>query len=201
VTRLFSDETARLPAVVLDSDGPISNLVRQRDILTYRAAADVVWPPPYKRTSDGPDKYRRVLLEEGGTCSSKHALLAALAREEEIPVSLVLVFYELNGYNTPGADKTLRHYGLDAVPESHAWLEYQDHWIDITDAVHGSQPNLNLSQRRIYFRLVIIQPEDIGSKRHELHRVAIQDWLTRKHLRFSVDQILAILAECKSRVR
>ena len=201
MTRPFSDETACLPAVVLGGTGPISKLFLERDIRTFRAAADVVWRLPYKRISDGPEKHKRVLLEEGGTCSSKHALLAALAREEKIPVSFVLGFYELNEHNTPGSGETLHHYGLDGVPESHCWLEYQDHWIDVTGPADGSQPNLNLSQRRTYFRLIIIQPEDIGSKREELHRVAIQDWLSRKHLGFSVDQILAILAECKSRVR
>jgi hypothetical protein len=107
----FSDETMHLPPSLLRGDGPIGSTFVQRQILTYRAAADVVWRLPYAKNSDGPGRYKRVLVEEHGKCSSKHALLAALAREEGIAVQLFLGFYELNGDNAPGCAKTLRHLG------------------------------------------------------------------------------------------
>ena len=193
----FSDETVHLPPSLLRGDGPIGSTFVQRQIFTYRAAADVIWSLPYARNSDGPGKYKRVLIEERGTCSSKHALLAALAREEGLAVQLFLGFYELNGINAPGSAKTLRHYGLDAVPESHCWLQHDNHFIDVSWPADAIQQRDLATKRRNYFWQQVIQPEDVDAKRDELHRLVIKEWAAKKGLAFSVEQILAILVECK----
>jgi hypothetical protein len=128
----------------------------------------------------------------------KHALLAGLAREEGIAVQLFLGFYELNGDNAPGCAKTLRHYGLDAVPESHCWLQYEGYFIDVSWPADAIRQRDLAVKRRSYFWQQVIQPEDVDAKRDELHRAVIKEWAAKRGLMYSVEQILAILAECKS---
>ncbi len=55
----------------------------------YRAAARVVSQLQFGRNADRAD-FRLVLPEHRGTCSTKHALLAALALEQRLPVHLTL---------------------------------------------------------------------------------------------------------------
>jgi hypothetical protein len=60
------------------------------------------------------------VLEEGcGTCTTKHATLTELAREQRIDVQLVLGIYEMNERNTPGVGRVLGAYGLSCIPEAH----------------------------------------------------------------------------------
>jgi hypothetical protein len=54
---------------------------------------------PYGRNSDHSD-WRLVLGEGRGTCSTKHALLADLARENRRHVALMLGIYEMDEDNT-----------------------------------------------------------------------------------------------------
>ena len=73
----------------LTSDGEISRLARSHGLGTFADAVQHVRSIPYGRISDRSD-YRLVLREGRGTCSMKHALLAALAQENGLAVSLTL---------------------------------------------------------------------------------------------------------------
>jgi len=59
------------------------------------------------------------------TCTTKHALLAALAREQHINAQLVLGIYEMSERNTPGVGHVLSRYGLSYIPEAHCHLRYK----------------------------------------------------------------------------
>ena len=73
------------------------------------------------------------MLSEGlGTYSTKHALLAELAREQQLPVMLTLGIYHMHDRNTPGVDLILTRYRLPFVPEAHCYLTYKGKRIDVT---------------------------------------------------------------------
>jgi hypothetical protein len=91
----------RLPDFALDDSPPLGARFAALGILDYRGAARHVRSLPYGRNSDRSD-WMLVLNEGRGTCSTKHALLAELARENGRRVALMLGVYEMDEANTPG---------------------------------------------------------------------------------------------------
>ena len=75
---------------------------------------------PYGRNSDRSD-WRLILKEGRGTCSTKHALLADLARENLRHVVPVLGVYDVDEGNTPGIGTVLERHGIPCVPEAHCY--------------------------------------------------------------------------------
>ena len=63
--------------------------------------------------------------EGRGTCSTKHALLADLARENRRHVALVLGIYEMDEDNTQEIGTVLDRNGLPCVPEAHCYLVHE----------------------------------------------------------------------------
>jgi hypothetical protein len=129
----------RLPDFTLDASGEVGRRFAVLGLMGYRDAARHVLGLPYGRNSDRSD-WRLVLEERCGTCSTKHALLTELARENDHPVSLVLGIYEMDEINTPGVGPVLQRYGLKCVPEAHCHLVYKGTRVDLTRDVRGAQP-------------------------------------------------------------
>ena len=115
----------------LTSDGEISRLARSHGLGTFAGAVQHVRSLPYGRISDRSD-YRLVLREGRGTCSTKHALLAALAQENGLVASLILGVYEMTDANTPGIADALSKHGLSSIPEAHCYLRTGHGVIDAT---------------------------------------------------------------------
>ena len=87
-----------LPDTALIADEPISADFLTHGCETFRQSALYVRDLPYGRNCATP-AHLSVLSEGRGTCSSKHALVAALARELNLKLRLVLEIYELNETN------------------------------------------------------------------------------------------------------
>ena len=73
-----------------------------------------------------------MLEERRGTCSTKHAFLAALAQENEFPVRLMMGYYLMNKQNTPAIGDTLDDYRLPYFLEGHCYLKFQNQILDVT---------------------------------------------------------------------
>jgi hypothetical protein len=142
----------------------------------YHAAARHVLRLPYGRNSRRAD-YGLVLTEGRGTCSTKHALLAALAREHGRPVQLRLGIYEMNGDNTPGVGPVLRQHGLDLVPEAHCYLAYGGARIDLTRMVATAPIECFLYEETI-------EPAGIGAHKLDTHRRFVRGWAEERELDF-----------------
>ena len=162
-----------LPDVPLNDHGEVGARFWNVGVRDYRSAARYVKDLPYGRNSDRSD-YRLVLDEARGTCSTKHALLAALAREHGVPVGLRLGVYLMDGRNTPGVGPVLLRHGLDALPEAHCYLAYREAHVDVTRA-----------QARIpgpFLREETIAPGQIGAYKVESHRAFLRAWATQHGL-------------------
>src|SRR5215813_13450772 len=115
---------SELPKAVLDDKaGEVSAEFLIRVVADFQAAGRYLYQLPYGRNTNRAD-YRLVLVENRGTCSTKHALLAELAREQGLPVVLTLGIYEMHERNTPGVGVVLDRYGLLYIPEAHCYLRY-----------------------------------------------------------------------------
>jgi hypothetical protein len=135
----MDDVLDRLPAMPLRGDGPATARFRAVGAVDFTAAARHLLRVPYGRISDR-RRFWLVLDEGRGTCSTKHALLATLAEEQDIDVQLVLAIYEMSERNTPGVGAVLDRHGLDCIPEAHCFLRYRGERIDITGVPAGAEP-------------------------------------------------------------
>ena len=142
----------------------------------YHAAALHVRRLPYGRNTRRAD-YGLVLREGRGTCSTKHALLAALAGEHGRSVELRLGIYEMNADNTPGVGPVLRPYGLDGVPEAHCYLAYRGARVDLT-GIEAASPLERLLHEET------IEPDRIGAYKVAAHRHFVREWAAERKLDF-----------------
>ncbi|MBD1371082.1 hypothetical protein IC620_01750 [Hazenella sp. IB182357] len=174
---------------ILESKEEISCAFIRMGISDFTAAIQFVYQLPYARNAQ-PD-YRLVLLEKRGTCSTKHALLAQLAREHRKPVDLYMGIYMMNAHNTPGVGEVLAKYHLDAIPEAHCYLQYEGSRYDFTRRI---QPEVNPLD------MIIdewkIGPDQIGSYKIDQHQKYLQKWLAKQHEPFDFKELWKIRELC-----
>ena len=144
--------------------GEIASGFRDRGCADFREAAVHISDLPYGRNVGRP-AFLHVLPEGRGTCSGKHALVAALARESRLPVSLMVGIYPMDDYNTPGVGAVLAEAGLASIPEAHCWIEHRGTPIDLT----GPDAQALFGRRR-FVHVEEIAPEQAEGYKTALHR-------------------------------
>jgi hypothetical protein len=181
-----------LPAVPLQPGGQTAADFVARSITDFRAAGRYLHHLPYGRNADRSD-FRLVLPEGRGTCSTKHALLAELAGEQDLPVVLALGIYEMHERNTPGVGIVLDRYGLQYLPEAHCYLRCEETRIDITRS--GTEPTEPID-RFLYEEAII--PAQIGDYKVQLHQQFLRNWIVDKDLggSRSFTEVWKIREEC-----
>ena len=174
------------------ADGELGAEFLARGVTRYRDAGRHLWSLPYGRTRPRED-WRWVLREGRGTCSTKHALLAALASEQGLDVRLVLGIYEMHERNTPGVAPVLARHGLDFIPEAHCYLRFGADRIDVTRS--GVEPAEPIESFLIEETIV---PDQIGAHKVERHRGFLADWLRADGPgnRFTLDALWRIREDC-----
>ncbi len=183
---LGTPPTDHLPNGDLDPERPLGAQFRTVGVARYRDAARYVQALPYGRTSDRAD-YRLVLPEGRGSCSTKHALLAALAAETGLSVELALGIYLMDEANTPGTGDALAAAGLDAVPEAHCFLVSAHRRVDLTWPNRTAELPPVLSEERI-------RPDQIGAYKTTRHRAYVEAWAAQRGL--DAGRVWAIREAC-----
>jgi len=135
----MNDSLAALANRPFSRDGRITRMFRAAGVDDFMGVARHVLGLPYGRIADRAE-FWRALSERRGTCTTKHALLAALAREQQIEVQLTLGIFAMNEGNTPGVERVLERYGLTCVPEAHCHLRHGGERIDVTGVPAGAEP-------------------------------------------------------------
>ena len=102
--------------MILSANAKYSNLARTKGVDSWEALKAYVAELPYGRTSN-PKDISLVLNEGRGTCSGKHALLAAIAKENAISdVHLMVAAFKMSAESTPKIRSVLEHFHLDSIP-------------------------------------------------------------------------------------
>jgi hypothetical protein len=173
------------------SGGPFTQRFRDAGVSDFVGAATLIWRLPYGRIADR-NQFWLVLEEGRGTCTTKHALLAELAREQGIDVQLTLGIYEMSDRNTPGVGPVLSKYGLECIPEAHCYLRYQGTLIDIIGVAVGAEPI------GPFLHEEPITIEQIGAYKVDCHRRFLGDWLARRAAAdaLSLEEAWRIREEC-----
>ncbi len=175
----------------LISDKPLTQLAKKKGILSWEAILTYVRQLPYGRNKDRTN-LSLVLTEEKGTCSSKHALLKAIADENHLKdVQLLLGIYQMTETNTPGIGTTLTQNGLSFLPEAHCYLMVNQRRIDLT----SESSDITRIQSDI-LEETDIKPEQVGNFKVEYHKQFLKKWIHENKINFTFDEIWKIREAC-----
>src|SRR5215472_11347551 len=166
-----------LPTDPVKRRGPVSAAFLGLGIDYFRRAGQYIRDLPYRRNAATSDMLA-VLNEGKGTCSTKHALLKALASEQGLPIRLMLGIYEMHARNTPGIGQILEEHHLPCIPEAHCYLVHQDRRIEVTRNIDGQQ-----SEPIVAFLIEEeITTEQLGEYKRRWHQAFMRQWLCRRPL-------------------
>ena len=111
---------------------PIGQIFTGLDVGTFQKACRWVHQLPYGYNSER-DDLMILFKEKMGSCTTKHAVIATLAAELELPVHKNVGIYAMTEALVTGTQKILARFGLPYIPMIHCFLNYQDHWVDLSE--------------------------------------------------------------------
>jgi hypothetical protein len=126
------DQHDVLPDAAITTAGDVSRRFLELGIASFREACRYVHALPYGYNSDR-DDLMILFKERFGSCATKHAVIATLAEELELKVQKRIGIYAMTEEIVEGADQIADKYELPYVPMLHCFLEYGNHWIDLTE--------------------------------------------------------------------
>jgi hypothetical protein len=170
--------------------GPASRSAGALGLRRFGALVRHVARLPYSRNSDRA-AWGLVLAERRGTCATKHAVLAAVGRENGLDVALALLVYLMDEANTPGVGPVLSAHGLACLPEAHCVLRTARGLADAT-----LPPAPRLGPPGPVLHLEEIEPDAIASRKPALHRAVLASWLAASGWPFDVEAAWAIREAC-----
>ncbi len=169
--------------------GPLSAMAFAKNLSSLPALAQWVEGLPYGRNTDRSD-YELVLSEERGTCSTKHALVKAIAEENNWKgVELCLGFFMMSALNTPQIGTVLASHQLSTIPEAHTYLRINGKFTDLTGI------NTRITETDIGDEMEI-EPGDIGILKEVMHKGYLAQWAEDENLSQSPDELWQLREEC-----
>ena len=120
-----------LPDVKIKPEGKLSRKFLELGITNFKEACEHIHNIKYGYNSNYDDDM--ILFKENkGTCTTKHAVIAGLARELGIPVHKYVGIYKFTEEVSDGVNKILEKYKIPYIPMVHCFLIYDNHHIDLT---------------------------------------------------------------------
>jgi hypothetical protein len=174
---------------LINNHGSLSQEFLALGCLHWEEALCYVKKIPYARNSDG-NNFHLVLEEQRGTCSTKHALLAALAKEQHFPLQLMMGLMEMTAEKFPLLAPMLKKYNLSAVVETHCYLRYQGQRIDVTFPGKTTYPVAS-----DFLKEWTITSQDIGDKKVSLHQKEMKLWIADKKIPYTFEEMWKIREE------
>ncbi len=167
----------------LSNVGLISTEFLTLGIQNFIDACRYVQTLPYGYNSDR-DDLMILFKENKGTCTTKHAVIATLAVELNLPISKSIGIYAMTEEIVTGTKEILVKYALPYVPMLHCFLAYDQYMVDLTEGNKNGknrpiedflytqqvEPNIPEKDEYLLFRAAIIDPI---LKRKEMEGVEI----------------------------
>jgi hypothetical protein len=182
-----------LPNPVITRNGIISEKFIRLNVKTFWDACSYVHELPYGYNSTTNDIL--VLFKEGfGSCTTKHAVIATLAEELDIPVYKMVGIYAMNEEIVTGTQYIVEKYHLPYVPMIHCFLVYESYRVDLTE---GNNNGKNHSLEQFLFTEKVI-PNISEKDEYLLYKTALeQNILNRKEMDgIAMMDILKARSEC-----
>ncbi len=158
--------------------------------MNFQETINFVKQIPYGRNSNRFD-YSLIILENKGTCSSKHAYLKDFAIKNDIlNVQLFIGIYKMNEQNTK-IGKILSENNLQFIPEAHCYLKIEGKVVDVTsNEADFDKIKVDLLKE------IEIEPFQVADFKIEYHQNFIKNWLFETNSKFSFDEIWKIREMC-----
>jgi hypothetical protein len=129
---LIMDSYDKLPDAEIIPVRELSKKFLELGIKSFREACDYVHNSEYGINTNADDKM--IFFKENmGTCTTKHAVIAGLAEELNIPLHKHVGIYRFTEKISTGANEILKKYNLPYVPMVHCFLIYNDYRFDLTE--------------------------------------------------------------------
>ncbi|MGB5909733.1 MAG: hypothetical protein WBH31_00930 [Promethearchaeia archaeon] len=126
------DSYNNLPNAEIKPVGQITRKFLELGITTFKEACDYVHNIEYGYNTNYDDKL--IFFKENmGTCTSKHAVIAGLAEELNIPLYKHVGVYKFTEKISTGANIILEKYDIPYVPMVHCFLVYKEYRFDLTE--------------------------------------------------------------------
>lgn len=173
------------PNFSVDRARPLARLLG--DVSDFHGAVRRIERLPYGRNSR-PIDYRLVPIEQRGTCTTKHAFLAALSHEQGCPLQLLVCFFDMSGQTHPAVAETLTRAGLASIREAHCLIRFEGKIFDLT----GLPPSDPLPEYSDFAQL----PLDQLDQKQAFHRAALATWAEQKRISMPVQRLWSIREQC-----
>jgi len=166
------------PNPAIGKKGIISEKFISLKIKNFWDACLYVHKLPYGYNSTPDDIL--ILFKEGyGSCTTKHAVIATLAEELNIPVNKTMGIYAMNEEIVTGTNHILEKYHLPYLPMIHCYLGYNSYRVDLTE---GNNNGKNRSLEEFLFTEKVI-PNVSEKDEYILYRTALKNHiLNRKEM-------------------
>ena len=177
---------------ILNKTEKISNYFLEMGIFDFENAGKYIKKLPYKRNLNKENIFC-VLEEEGGTCSTKHALIKRLADENNYDgVKLMLGIFKMNAENTPKIAPVLQKYHLKEMPEAHNYLKFRNEIQDFT--TKNSEPKDFVND---LVQEIEIQANQITQFKIGYHKNFLENYLVNNpQIKYSPSEFWHIREEC-----
>ena len=143
--------------------GTVSDQFLSLGIHRFLDACRYVHNLPYGYNSDR-DDLMILFKEKMGSCTTKHAVIATLAEEANLPIAKRIGIYAMTEAIVTGTDRILERYGLPYAPMVHCFLALDHYRVDLTEGndngknrsieefLHTEQVAANISAKEEYRR-------------------------------------------------
>ena len=117
--------------------------------------------------------------ENKGSCTTKHAVIATLAEDLNIPIEKNIGIYAMTEDIVTGTNEILAKYSLPYVPMVHCFLVYGESKVDLSE---GNKNGKNQSIEDFLFTQQV-EPNISAKDEYLMYRGALMDYiLTRKEM-------------------
>ncbi len=180
------DVISLIPTVKLMERGLISRKFLELGITELSQAIEYVHSMKYGYNSNYDDPF--ILFKENkGTCTSKHATIARLAKELDIPLFKTVGIYKMTEEIVTGTQDILTEHDIPYIPMIHCFLVFQQYRFDLTEGnangknrpinefiqVKQVSPDFSQNEEYLWYKdvlrnAILKSPEMIGIKEIEI---------------------------------
>jgi hypothetical protein len=164
------DRLTVFPDKKIKALGRISELLLQIGMASFHDACRFVHGMPYGYNSDRED-LMILFKEKMGTCTTKHAVIATLAEEINLPVTKSVGIYAMTEEIVTGTQPILKKFDLPYIPMLHCFLVYDQFRVDLTE---GNRNGKNCPIDDFLYTEQVI-PHISGKDEYLLYRKALKD--------------------------
>jgi hypothetical protein len=176
------DKLTVFPDKSISTAGPISEKFLSLGVGRFIDACRYIHILPYGFNTDR-DDLMILFKENRGTCTTKHAVIATLANELNLPIEKNIGIYAMTEQIVAGTNEILAKYSLPYVPMVHCFLIYGKNRVDL------SEGNNNGKNRPIEDFLFTqkVEPNISAKDEYLIYRDALKDHILMQKEMAGVD--------------